>query len=109
MELLSQAARVGKPIVERQEARLTGIGPFFVQRDVDLVNGLGIHWFDGHPLVSYAIPLMMPQWMTGSHSFRLTVNFGAGPEQGLRPRLRALFRIVLARTGCESLASKWRK
>jgi non-heme chloroperoxidase len=43
------------------------------------LNGLGIHWFDGVAVVSYAIPLRCAM-ETGSYSFRLTVNFGAGTQ-----------------------------
>lgn len=41
---------------------------------------LGIHGFDGLPVVSYAIPAAASQWMTGSYSYRLMTNFGAGNQ-----------------------------
>ena len=40
----------------------------------------GIHWFDGWPVISYAIAPEHAQEMTGSYSFRLMANFGAGRE-----------------------------
>ncbi len=39
---------------------------------------LGIHWFDGLPVISYAIPPEAARSMTASYSYRLMVNFGAG-------------------------------
>jgi non-heme chloroperoxidase len=43
------------------------------------LNRLGIHWFDGCPVISYAVS---PGWRetTSSYSFRLMMNFGAGPQ-----------------------------
>lgn len=38
----------------------------------------GIHWFDGLPVISYAIAPDDAEAMTGSYSFRLMANFGAG-------------------------------
>ncbi len=40
----------------------------------------GIHWFDGLPVISYAIAPDRAQAMTGSYSFRLMANFGAGQQ-----------------------------
>jgi non-heme chloroperoxidase len=39
---------------------------------------LGIHWFDGLPVISYAIRPEAARSMTASYSYRLMVNFGAG-------------------------------
>jgi pimeloyl-ACP methyl ester carboxylesterase len=39
---------------------------------------LGIHWFDGFPVISYAVSPKMSREMTASYSYRLTTNFGAG-------------------------------
>lgn len=42
------------------------------------LNRLGIHWFDGYPVISYAVSPEMAKTMTASYSFRLLANFGAG-------------------------------
>jgi non-heme chloroperoxidase len=47
---------------------------------IDLLDRLGVRWFDGLPVISYAITPEMSQWMTGSYSYRLATNFGAGPR-----------------------------
>jgi non-heme chloroperoxidase len=39
---------------------------------------LGIHWFDGFPVISYAISPGRSREMTASYSYRLAGNFGAG-------------------------------
>jgi non-heme chloroperoxidase len=41
------------------------------------LDRLGIHWFDGLPVISYAISPEMSQSMTASYSYRLSMNFGA--------------------------------
>src|SRR5262249_22002983 len=53
-----------------------------VPRIVTIVwlNRLGIHWFDGFPVISYAISPEMAHSMTGSYSYRLAMNFGAGRQ-----------------------------
>jgi non-heme chloroperoxidase len=53
-----------------------------VPRIVTIVwlNRFGIHWFDGFPVISYAISPEMAQSMTASYSYRLSMNFGAGRE-----------------------------
>jgi fermentation-respiration switch protein FrsA (DUF1100 family) len=53
-----------------------------VPRIVTIVwlNRLGIHWFDGFPVISYAVSPEMAQTMTGSYSYRLATNFGAGRQ-----------------------------
>jgi non-heme chloroperoxidase len=43
-----------------------------------LLNAWGIHWFDGLPVVSYAVSAELARWVTASYSFRLASNFGAG-------------------------------
>jgi non-heme chloroperoxidase len=43
-------------------------------------NRLGIHWFDGFPVIRYAISPENARSMTGSYSFRLSSNFGAGRQ-----------------------------
>ena len=38
----------------------------------------GIHWFDGLPVISYAVSADPPRDTTASYSYRLSANFGAG-------------------------------
>jgi alpha-beta hydrolase superfamily lysophospholipase len=38
----------------------------------------GIHWFDGFPVISYAVSRDPSRDTTASYSFRLSMNFGAG-------------------------------
>lgn len=77
--LLSPTTLIGAPTSRPNAGGWVDVA---LQRIVTIawLNGLGIHWFDGFPVVSYAIPPTMAQRMTGSYSFRLTVNFGAGPQ-----------------------------
>jgi len=42
------------------------------------LNRVGIHWFDGFPVISYAVSPEMAKSMTASYSYRLLNNFGAG-------------------------------
>jgi non-heme chloroperoxidase len=53
-----------------------------VPRIVTIVwlNRIGIHWFDGFPVIRYAISAEIAQSMTASYSYRLSLNFGAGRE-----------------------------
>lgn len=44
------------------------------------LNRLGIHWFDGFPVISYAVSPEMAKSMTASYSYRLLNNFGAGRQ-----------------------------
>lgn len=44
------------------------------------LNRLGIHFFDGLPVISYAITPEMAKSMTASYSYRLLNNFGAGRQ-----------------------------
>jgi hypothetical protein len=44
------------------------------------LNRLGIHWFDGLPVISYAVAPETSQWLTGSYSYQLSMNFGAGRQ-----------------------------
>jgi alpha-beta hydrolase superfamily lysophospholipase len=46
---------------------------------ISYLNRAGIHWFDGFPVISYAVS---PQNTDGtpSYSFRLAANFGAGRQ-----------------------------
>jgi non-heme chloroperoxidase len=47
---------------------------------IGLLNRFGIHWFDGFPVLCYAISPEMSQWVTASYSYRLTLNFGTFRE-----------------------------
>src|ERR1035437_1246021 len=42
------------------------------------LDRLGIHWFDGFPVISYAVSPEVSRGMTASYSYRLSMNFGAG-------------------------------
>jgi pimeloyl-ACP methyl ester carboxylesterase len=42
------------------------------------LNRLGIHWFNGFPVISYAVSPDPSRETTASYSFRLMMNFGAG-------------------------------
>lgn len=39
---------------------------------------IGIHWFDGWPVISYAVSADPARDTTASYSYRLSTNFGAG-------------------------------
>jgi len=39
---------------------------------------LGIHWFDGFPVISYAVSRDSSRDLTASYSYRLAMNFSAG-------------------------------
>jgi non-heme chloroperoxidase len=41
---------------------------------------LGIHWFDGFPVISYAVSPDKSEDVTASYSYRLAMNFGAGRD-----------------------------
>lgn len=47
---------------------------------IALLGRLGIHWYDGLPVISYALSQDRSQTMTGSYSYRLMMNFGAGVQ-----------------------------
>ena len=44
------------------------------------LDRFGIHWFDGFPVLRYAVPPQMWRWVTASYSYRLAMNFGAGQQ-----------------------------
>ena len=44
------------------------------------LNRFGIHFFDGLPVISYAITPQMAKSMTANYSYRLLNNFGAGRQ-----------------------------
>jgi non-heme chloroperoxidase len=44
------------------------------------LDRLGIHWFDGLPVISYAVSRDPSRDTTGSYSYRLSMNFGAGRD-----------------------------
>lgn len=47
---------------------------------IALLGRIGIHWFDGLPVIRYAISPEMARSMTGGYSYRLATNFGAGRQ-----------------------------
>jgi non-heme chloroperoxidase len=47
---------------------------------ISWLDRLGIHWFDGFPVISYAVSPEMSQSATVSYSYRLSMNFGAGRQ-----------------------------
>jgi pimeloyl-ACP methyl ester carboxylesterase len=55
---------------------------FSVPRAVTIasLDRLGIHWFDGFPVIRYAVPPETRRWVTASYSYRLTLNFGVGRQ-----------------------------
>lgn len=42
------------------------------------LDSVGIHAFDGYPVLNYAISPELSRWVTTSYSYRLMMNFGAG-------------------------------
>jgi len=44
------------------------------------LDRLGIPWFDGLPVISYAVSPERSQSVTASYSYRLMMNFGAGRQ-----------------------------
>jgi non-heme chloroperoxidase len=44
------------------------------------LGGVGIHWFDGLPVISYAVSRDPSRDTTASYSYRLSMNFGAGRQ-----------------------------
>jgi pimeloyl-ACP methyl ester carboxylesterase len=42
------------------------------------LDSVGIHAFDGYPVLNYAISPELSRWVTASYSYRLMMNFGAG-------------------------------
>jgi pimeloyl-ACP methyl ester carboxylesterase len=44
------------------------------------LNRFGIHWFDGYPVLNYALSPERAQSATASYSYRLMINFGVGGE-----------------------------
>jgi len=44
------------------------------------LNHVGIHRFDGFPVISYAVSPDRSRETTASYSYRLMMNFGAGPQ-----------------------------
>jgi pimeloyl-ACP methyl ester carboxylesterase len=45
---------------------------------ISSLGRFGIHWFDGFPVISYAVSPANTQMATASYSYRLAANFGAG-------------------------------
>jgi pimeloyl-ACP methyl ester carboxylesterase len=44
------------------------------------LDRVGIHWFDGLSVISYAVPPELSAFVTSSYSYRLMANFGAGSQ-----------------------------
>lgn len=44
------------------------------------LDRLGVHWFDGYPVLSYAVSPEISLSATASYSYRLSLNFGAGRQ-----------------------------
>jgi pimeloyl-ACP methyl ester carboxylesterase len=44
------------------------------------LDRLGIHWFDGLPVISYAVSPEQSREMTATYSYRLSMNFGTGRQ-----------------------------
>ena len=44
------------------------------------LDSVGIHAFDGYPVLNYAVSPELSRWVTASYSYRLMINFGAGSE-----------------------------
>lgn len=55
---------------------------FSVPRIVTIawLDGFGIHWFDGFPVLNYALSPERAQSATASYSYRLMMNFGTGSQ-----------------------------
>jgi non-heme chloroperoxidase len=45
---------------------------------ISSLGRFGIHWFDGFPVISYAVSRENSEAATASYSYRLAANFGAG-------------------------------
>jgi alpha-beta hydrolase superfamily lysophospholipase len=57
---------------------------------ISLLGRFGIHWFDGFPVISYAVSSDPSRDTTSSYSYRLATNFGAG--QGYANHLKNIRR-----------------
>jgi non-heme chloroperoxidase len=42
------------------------------------LDRVGIHAFDGYPVLNYAVSPELSRWVTASYSYRLMMNFGVG-------------------------------
>jgi non-heme chloroperoxidase len=47
---------------------------------ITLLDRLGVHWFDGFPVISYAVSRDPSRVMTADYSYRLSMNFGAARQ-----------------------------
>jgi non-heme chloroperoxidase len=47
---------------------------------IALLDRFGIHWFDGFPVLKYALSPERAQSATASYSYRLMINFGVGDQ-----------------------------
>lgn len=67
----------GSPTLRPRSGGWVGISVPRVMTIASL-DRVGIHAFDGFPVLSYAVSPELSQWVTASYSFRLMANFGAG-------------------------------
>jgi pimeloyl-ACP methyl ester carboxylesterase len=69
----------GSPTLRPRSGGWTG---FSVPRVMTIawLDRFGIRWFDGFPVLSYAVAPERAQSATVSYSYRLTMNFGAGGQ-----------------------------
>lgn len=67
----------GSPTLRPRSGGWVGIS---VPRVVTIasLDRVGVHAFDGYPVLNYAISPELSQWVTVSYSYRLMTNFGAG-------------------------------
>jgi alpha-beta hydrolase superfamily lysophospholipase len=68
----------GSPALRTNAGGWTNISVPRIITIASLGRRLGIHWFDGLPVISYAVSPENSQATTASYSYRLAANFGAG-------------------------------
>ena len=67
----------GSPTLRPRSGGWVGISVPRVMMIASL-DRVGIHAFDGFPVLNYAVSPELARWVTASYSFRLMTNFGAG-------------------------------
>jgi non-heme chloroperoxidase len=68
----------GSPALRPSAGGWTNISLPRIITIASLGRRLGIHWFDGFPVISYAVSPANAQATTASYSYRLAANFNAG-------------------------------
>jgi non-heme chloroperoxidase len=68
----------GSPALRPSAGGWTNIALPRIITIASLGRRLGIHWFDGLPVIAYAVSPENSQATTASYSYRLAANFGAG-------------------------------